>query len=66
MKHILRPYRSLGFAVLFSVAAGVALAPPGAAGQAVHIVALLRAPLPLLLHSSSQGYLGVDLTDVDQ
>ena len=65
MKHILRPYRSLGFAVLFSVAAGVALAPPGAAGQAVHIVALLRAPLPLLLHSSSQGYLGVDLADVD-
>ena len=42
------------------------MAPPGAAAQGRGIAQLLQEPSPLLLHSSSQGYLGVDLADVDQ
>jgi C-terminal processing protease CtpA/Prc len=65
MKHILRPYRSLGFIALMG--AWVAMAPPGAPAQATGIMQLLQEPGPMLLHSSSsQGYLGVDLADVDQ
>ncbi len=40
------------------------MAPPGAAAQAAKIAQMLPGIKPLL--SSSQGYLGVDLTDVDQ
>ena len=74
MKHLLRPYRSrpyqsrpypnLALAVLLGI--GVAMAPPGAQAQARGIVELLEEPSPLLLHTNSQGYLGVDLADVDQ
>jgi C-terminal processing protease CtpA/Prc len=65
MKHILRPYRSLGFIALMG--AWVAMAPPGVPAQATGIMQLLQEPSPMLLHSSSsQGYLGVDLADVDQ
>jgi C-terminal processing protease CtpA/Prc len=65
MKHILRPYRSLGFIALMG--AWVAMAPPGVPAQATGIMQLLQEPGPMLLHSSSsQGYLGVDLADVDQ
>ncbi|HME59539.1 MAG TPA: PDZ domain-containing protein [Terracidiphilus sp.] len=64
MEHFLRPYRSFGFVMLLG--AWVAMAPAGAAAQARSIYQLEdRNPL-LLLHSSSQGYLGVDLADVDQ
>jgi hypothetical protein len=73
MKHLLRPYRTirnLGPLALAGVAlAGVALAvaPPGANAQGSGIMILFHDPSPLLLHSStSQGYLGVDLADVDQ
>jgi hypothetical protein len=41
------------------------MAPPGAAAQGRGIAGLLQEPTKLL-HSSSQGYLGVDLADVDQ
>jgi hypothetical protein len=41
------------------------MAPPGVAAQARGIIDLLQEPSKLL-HSSSQGYLGVDLADVDQ
>jgi hypothetical protein len=61
MKHLMRPYHCLGIAVLL----GVAMTPPGARAQANGIVQLLQGPNPLLLHTSSQGYLGVDLADVD-
>ena len=69
MKHLLRPYRScsyrsLGFAVLLGLGALMAL--PVASAQAAKITQILRGSSPLLLLSSSQGYLGVDLTDVDQ
>lgn len=72
MKHFLGPYRSctsysLGFAVLLGLGAGVALLPPVAAAQSREITQICEGPGPLLLHSSSsQGYLGVDLADVDQ
>ena len=69
MKHLLRPYRScfchcLGIAVLAGMVA--LMAPPGTPAQAAAVAQTLEQPGPLLLLSSSQGYLGVDLTDVDQ
>ena len=72
MKHLSRPYRTirtLGPTTLVSaaLALAVALAPPGAQAQGSGIMILFHDPSPLLLHSStSQGYLGVDLADVDQ
>jgi membrane-associated protease RseP (regulator of RpoE activity) len=63
MKQLLRPYRSVGFLVLLGI--GVAFAPPGAPAQSRQIVELIQEPSPLIAHSSSQGYLGVDLADVD-
>jgi predicted metalloprotease with PDZ domain len=41
------------------------MTPPGAAAQGRGLAELLQEPSKLL-HSSSQGYLGVDLADVDQ
>ena len=66
MKHLLRPYRSFGFMVMFGVGAWLAMAPPAAPAQERLIAQFLEEPTPLLLHSTSQGYLGVDLADVDQ
>jgi serine protease Do len=66
MKYILRPYRSIGVALLMGVGAVVVMAPPGAAAQAGEITQMLQEPSPLLGSSSSQGYLGVDVADVDQ
>jgi PDZ domain-containing secreted protein len=63
MKHFLRLYRSFGFGLLLG--AWAVTAPPGAAAQGRGITGLLQEPSKLL-HSSSQGYLGVDLADVDQ
>jgi membrane-associated protease RseP (regulator of RpoE activity) len=45
--------------------AWAAMAAPGATAQGRGIAGLLQEPSKLL-HSSSQGYLGVDLADVDQ
>ena len=64
MKHLLRPYRSLGVVALLLVASGACMAP--AAAQGARILQIVKEPNPLLLGGSSQGYLGVDLTDVDQ
>jgi membrane-associated protease RseP (regulator of RpoE activity) len=61
MKHFLGPYASLGWAVLIVLA----LTPPGARAQMRGIDELLQEP-SALLHSNSQGYLGVELADVDQ
>ena len=63
MKRFLRPYRSLGVLVLLG--AWAAMAPPGTAAQTQRIFQQLKDHTPLL-HSNSQGYLGVDLADVDQ
>jgi membrane-associated protease RseP (regulator of RpoE activity) len=66
MKHFLRPYRNLGFVVMLGAATLAAITPPGARAQGRELVQLFEGRNPLLLHSSSQGYLGVDLADVDQ
>jgi len=66
MKHFLRPYRNLGFIVLLGAAAFIAVVPPGARAQGRELVQLLAGDNALLLHATSQGYLGVDLADLDQ
>jgi serine protease Do len=66
MKHFLRPYRSVGVLVLLGAGAGMVMAPGEAAAQSTQMVELLQGTSPLLLHSSSsQGYLGVWVDDVD-
>ena len=63
MKHFLGPYRGVGMILM----AGMAVAPPGARAQMAGMAQIVQDPSPMLLHSnSSQGYLGVDFTDVDQ
>ena len=66
MKHFFRPYRSSGFVVMLGIGAWLAMAPPAASAQSRQLAQFLEEPTPLLLHSASQGYLGVDLADVDQ
>lgn len=65
MKHFLRPYRSVGFIVLVGLGAGMVVTPQWAVAQSTDIVELLQGTNPLLQHSSSPGYLGVWLDDVD-
>jgi membrane-associated protease RseP (regulator of RpoE activity) len=48
------------------VAAAISLAPPAALAQSRQLVQILQEPNPLLRSNISQGYLGVDLSDVDQ
>jgi len=67
MKYLLRPYRNL-YARATSVAlaaAGIVLAAAPRAAQAQSIIQFIEDPIPLLVHGSSQGYLGVYITDVD-
>ena len=67
MKHLLRPYRSIGIVVAVGMGAWLATTPPGARAQGMGIGEPVQDPSPLFLHSSSsQGYLGVDFVDVDQ
>jgi membrane-associated protease RseP (regulator of RpoE activity) len=63
MKDILRLYRAVAL-----VCAGVCLtmASSAALAQGRGVVQWFEEPSPLALHSNSQGYLGVDLADVDQ
>ncbi|MGA7856381.1 MAG: PDZ domain-containing protein [Terracidiphilus sp.] len=62
MKYFLRPYRSFQVAALLGLALSVT--PPGAGAQSSGIAQIIEGPSPLL-HSSSQGYLGVLVGDVD-
>jgi serine protease Do len=65
MKHLLRPDIRLGLVALLGV--GAVLAPLGLAAQGGGITEVLQDPSPMLMGTSaSQGYLGVDVTDVDQ
>ena len=59
MKHFLRLYWSFGVVVVLA-----AMTPASAQSQGRGIIDLLQEP-SVLLHSNSQGYLGVDLADVD-
>jgi hypothetical protein len=66
MKDISRLVRGFGFLAMLGAGAWVAMTPHGALAQARGLVELNGEPSPLALHAGSQGYLGVDLTDVDQ
>jgi len=67
MKYFSRQYRRFGVAVLLGVGAGVAMTPLAGHAQGGGLTtAVLQDPSPMLLHSNSQGYLGVDVADVDQ
>jgi translation elongation factor P/translation initiation factor 5A len=72
MKHFLRPYRKAyrdanrNLALVLILGAGVIFGPQSVKAQSLGIVDLLPGSAPFLLHGSSQGYLGVDLSDVDQ
>ncbi len=66
MNRFLRPNTTLGIAASISVAALVMIMPPVASAQSRQLVQLLQEPNPLLRSNISQGYLGVDLADVDQ
>jgi serine protease Do len=62
MNRFMRPYIQAGVAL---VGAAILLAPLSVPGQANHISQIVEEPSPLLLHSGSQGYLGVLVEDVD-
>ena len=62
MKRFMRPYIRAGVALL---GAAITIAPATALSQAMRITQIAEEPNPLLLHSSSQGYLGVLVGDVD-
>src|SRR6266568_7229232 len=63
MNCFMRPYIRLGVAALLG--ATVIVVPPGAAAQSSRVAQLVEEPSPLLLHSATQGYLGVLVGDVD-
>ena len=69
MKHLLRPYKMfktpLALAAICATAAGLAMAPSSAHSQAQQMTIMLEDASPLALHASSAGYLGVDVTDID-
>ncbi len=68
MKHFLRPYQGVGILVLMGTGAGLGMlmAPCIAPAQSTQVVELLQGSSPLLLRaSSSQGYLGVWVDDID-
>ena len=62
MNRFTRPYIRAGVAIL---GAAITLAPATARAQSTRIWQIIEEPNPLLLHSSSQGYLGVLVGDVD-
>jgi len=62
MEYLSRPYKYLGYAVL----AGLAMTPPGTPAQSTQITQVYEGSSPLLLRTSSQGYLGVWVDDVDK
>jgi serine protease Do len=73
MKHLLRPYHkpyrrydaNVKWVALVALAAGLAAAPHDARAQSGPVIQVFDDAQPLLVHSSSQGYLGVSITDVD-
>ena len=67
MMHLtLRSYWNIGFAAAVGLEAALALSPVASHAQTREIVQLLQEPGPMAAHSSTQGYLGVDVADVDQ
>jgi len=68
MNHLSRSYQKFGIVALSGMAAVVLAAPHAGWAQSGEIVQLMaQEPSPALGHSaSSQGYLGVDVGDLDQ
>jgi hypothetical protein len=68
MNRLLRPYKFAGIVLLAGAGAALLLAPPRTAAQTAQLVQFIeepgQEPSMLLLHST-QGYLGVELADVD-
>jgi C-terminal processing protease CtpA/Prc len=62
MKHSLRPYKSLGIAI--ALGAGLMMLPHRAVAQANDLRQLLRSSFAAFI-GGSQGYLGVELSDID-
>src|SRR5512146_2595540 len=62
MKHTLRPYKSLGYAILVGV--GLMMVPRLAAAQANDLRQLIQGSDAAFI-GGSQGYLGVELADID-
>jgi len=73
MKHLLRPYRTrrapaqmqARCAAMAALALCLVLAPRTARAQGESVVQFIENPMPFLVHGSSQGYLGVDVSDMD-
>jgi serine protease Do len=63
MNCFMRPYIHLGVAAL--AGAMLAATPSGADAQSLRISQIVTEPNPLAVHSGSQGYLGVLVSDVD-
>lgn len=62
MKHFMRPYIQIGYAIL---GAAITLAPATMHGQLAGVTQIVEQPNPFLLHSGNPGYLGVLVGDVD-
>jgi hypothetical protein len=62
MKCFMRPYIQVGIAILGTA---ITIAPAAAGAQTTRIAQIVEEANPFLLHSGSQGYLGVLVTDVD-
>jgi len=63
MKYLLRPYKNLGIAVMLGTA--LTVTPHATRAQGNHLEHFVFSSTPMLF-ATSQGYLGVDITDVDQ
>jgi len=69
MKYLLRPHHNPCFNVAVAALAAavlLAFAPPAARAQAQDFAPFLEDPNLLLAHAGTVGYLGVDVSDVDQ
>jgi len=62
MKRFMRPYIQAGITLL---GAAITIVPATALAQAMRVAQIAEEPNPLLLRSSSQGYLGVLVGDID-
>jgi len=65
MNHFLRLSTGLGFVASAALGASLALTPQGLMAQPQSMTHLLAKVRPMLAHSGSNGYLGVDVADVD-
>lgn len=66
MQSLLRPLKSMKVLMPMVLGAGILISASAAGAQSRDLIQLVQEPGPFLIHSGSQGYLGVDLGDVDQ